>query len=426
MSKDFYDSNDSENFEIIDLNNAPEKENKTVETQWVDTPNYQYGNQSGTPQQFIDFEHPANAAPAPKKSAYGGSFAPYNSKAGKNSSPYLRNEPQQVYAEPKKIKRKSKLGRKLVALFLVLAVIFAVCVGGIYLLVDNSGYQKEKLSKNEYVSSNALMSDGKITNILLMGVDGTDSSDSLRSDSMILLSIDKKHEKIKLTSFMRDSWVPIPQTDSDGSHYEKHAKLNAAFNYGGAQLVCDTVETNFGVDIDHYMLVNFTMFKDVIDALGGIDVEVTQKEAEFMNRTTHFDDFESGDSVHLTGEKALIYVRIRKLDSDYMRTFRQRKVITSIIQKALKSNPFELVDIFNTVMPNVITDMSSAQITALALKAPGILINKYPVVQLRIPTDELSWNDYEGNQSVVELDIPANAEYLQKFIYDDINAEADT
>lgn len=148
---------------------------------------------------------------------------------------------------------------------------------------------------------------------------------------MILVSVDYKHAKIKLTSFLRDSWVEIP---SKG----KKAKLNAACAYGGPQLLVDTIEYNFHIDIDHYVMVNFEMFTQIIDNLGGVEVEVTEKEAKFIRNTTRHKDMESGDSVLLDGAKALVYCRIRKLDSDYMRTLRQRKVITALINKATETD----------------------------------------------------------------------------------------
>ena len=137
---------------------------------------------------------------------------------------------------------------------------------------------KRQHQDNVYVDSSTLMHDSKVTNILLIGVDGSSSDTSLRSDTMLMVSIDRNNKKIKLTSFLRDTWAVIPSTKS-------YNKLNAACSYGGAQLVMDTIEYNYNVKIDHYMLVGFDMFETIIDSVGGIDVEVTEKEAQFMRAT---------------------------------------------------------------------------------------------------------------------------------------------
>ena len=239
------------------------------------------------------------------------------------------NEPPQKKKKKKKKHRFMRFIAKTVAAILILSYVF------IFFFAAVSGYTRKDLDKNEYISSSQLKSSPLVTNILLLGVDGNAESSS-RSDSMILVSVDFAHAKIKLTSFLRDSWVEIP---SKG----KKAKLNAACSYGGPQLVCDTIEYNFGVDIDHFVMVDFDMFTGIIDSLGGVEVEVTKKEANFINRTTR-QNVDYGDSVRLNGDEALVYCRIRKLDSDYMRTFRQRKVITALINQAKKAGIPKLIE----------------------------------------------------------------------------------
>ena len=225
---------------------------------------------------------------------------------------------------------------------------------------------------------------------------------------MILVSLDYMHGKIKLTSFLRDSWVEIP---SKG----KKAKLNASCTYGGPQLVVDTIEYNFGVDIDHYVMVDFEMFTDIIDSLGGVDVEVTNKEAKFINRTTRH-TVESGEKVHLNGDEALVYCRIRKLDSDYMRTYRQRKVITALIGQAKTAGVGTLLSAMKDVFPMIETDMSAAEITALAYKG-GFGVLAFDIEQNRVPTDEHMYPDTISGQWVEVVDIEATKDYLQEYIY---------
>lgn len=343
----------------------------------------------------------------------------YISKRRRNSGNYPVNQQQYYmpppppppnYEPPKPPKKKKKhvflkIMIALASVFLVASIVFTSGVA--YLLVATSGYTRNDLEKNEYVSSSDLEKSALVTNILLLGVDG-DADSSSRSDSMILLSVDFAHAKIKLTSFLRDSWVEIP---SKG----KKAKLNAACSYGGPQLVVDTIEYNFGVDIDHFVMVDFNMFTQIIDNLGGVDVEVTKKEAEFINRTTR-QTVEHGESVNLNGEEALVYCRIRKLDSDYMRTERQRKVISALIEKAKTAGISKLIGTVYGVFPLIQTDMSPAEILGLAVKA-GVGVVAFDIQQTRVPIDEHMKPSTINGQWVEVLDIEATREYLAEFIY---------
>ena len=289
----------------------------------------------------------------------------------------------------------------------VFIIIFLFSSTFIFVFAAMSGYTRNDLERNEYVSSLDLKSSPLVSNILLLGVDGSAESSS-RSDSMILVSVDFAHMKIKLTSFLRDSWVEIP---SKG----KKAKLNSACSSGGAQLVVDTIEYNFGVDIDHYVMVDFDMFTQIIDSLGGVTVEVTEKEAKFINSTTR-QTVESGKNVTLNGDEALVYCRIRKLDSDYMRTYRQRKVISALIGQAKKAGVSALIDTMNKVFPLIQTDMSALEITGLVYKA-GLGVVAFDIEQNRVPIDEHMEVGTKNGQWVEIVDIDAASEYLQDYIY---------
>lgn len=304
-------------------------------------------------------------------------------------------------------KKKKKKHRLLKFIASVLAVAFILSSALIFLVAAASGYTREDLEANEYVSQSQLSSSPLVSNILLLGVDGSAESSS-RSDSMILVSVDFVHSKIKLTSFLRDSWVEIP---SKG----KKAKLNAACSYGGPQLVVDTIEYNFGVDIDHFVMVDFNMFTEIIDNLGGVDVEVTSKEAKFINSTTRH-TVESGESVHLNGAEALVYCRIRKLDSDYMRTYRQRKVITALINQAKSAGVSTLISTMQEVFPLIKTDMSAAEITGLAYKA-GLGILAFDIEQNRVPIDEHMKATTINGQWVEMLELENVKQYLHDYIY---------
>ena len=182
----------------------------------------------------------------------------------------------------------------------------------------------------------------------------------------------------------------------------------------GAQLVVDTIEYNFGVDIDHYVMVDFDMFTQIIDSLGGVTVEVTEKEAKFINKTTR-QTVESGKNVTLNGDEALVYCRIRKLDSDYMRTYRQRKVISALIGQAKKAGISALIDTMNKVFQLIQTDMSALEITGLVYKA-GLGIVAFDIEQNRVPIDEHMEVGTRSGQWVEIVDIDAASEYLQDYI----------
>lgn len=313
--------------------------------------------------------------------------------------------PQMPVSQPKK-KKKHRLLKAAIITPIILFLAAAVFIFGFALTVD---YTRNDLDKNEYISSADLSNSKQVTNVLFIGTDDATGNSTSRSDSMMLISVDYKHGKIKLTSFLRDSWVEIP---SKG----KKAKLNAACAYGGPQLVVDTIEYNFHIDIDHYVMVNFDMFTQIIDNLGGVEVEVTDKEARFIRNTTRHKDMESGEKVLLDGAKALVYCRIRKLDSDYMRTARQRKVITALINKATETDIQTLFEAVNKVFPLLETDLNAAEITGLAFKA-GFGIMAFDIQQTRAPIEEHMKATTIGGQWVEVLEMDNVRQYLYDFIY---------
>ncbi len=309
----------------------------------------------------------------------------------------------------KKKKKKSRVGKTVFVLLLVLLIVATSVFGIVYNTASKIDYKPETHEDNVYVDSSSLMHDSNVTNILLIGVDGSSSDTSLRSDTMLLVSIDRNNKKIKLTSFLRDTWAVIPSNKA-------YSKLNAACSYGGAQLVLDTIEYNYNVEIDHYMLVGFDMFSTIIDSVGGIEVEVTEKEAEFMRATAKVTrNIQSGESVHMDGAQALVYCRIRKLDSDFMRTYRQRKVITALIDKAKSTDLFSLKNLADTVLPMVQTDISPMELTKLIFGAAKFI--GYDIKSERVPNDDTwSYKTIRG-QSVIVTDFDANIQFLKNYLY---------
>lgn len=220
-----------------------------------------------------------------------------------------------------------------------------------------------------------------LVNILLIGQDRAPGEGRQRSDSMILVSINKSNSTITLTSFMRDQYVQIPGY--------KPNKLNNAFAYGGMNLLKKTLELNFGVKVDGMVEVDFSGFENIIDLLGGVDVTLTKSEAKYLNDlydAGHLDSPVTEGPFHLNAEQALVYVGVREIDTDYHRAGRQREVIMGLIE-AYKDLPLDqMLSLMDEILPLITTDLSNAQILGYAVEFFPML-SSAKVQTLRIPVD---------------------------------------
>ncbi|MCM1392941.1 MAG: LCP family protein, partial [Ruminococcus sp.] len=286
----------------------------------------------------------------------------------------------------KKRKKKGSSGKKIAAA--IFAIIF-VCLVGLfaygYSILGKINYDTSTLKENQYISSSELASDSKVRNILFIGSDYRAGEVSgMRSDTMMLFSIDTAHQKLKLTSFLRDSYVYIPTL-------KKNRKLNAACSSGGAQLVLDTIEYNFKVKIDNYILVDFEAFQKLIDLMGGLTVEgVTAKEAKYLRDTVKITYAKEGTN-KFSGAAALWYCRIRYLDDDFHRTERQRKVISAIIDQLKHTSPAKLMDIMQEVLPMITTDISRNELLSLGMGAVTKYL-RYDTEQHQVPAKD-TWSN---------------------------------
>ena len=224
-----------------------------------------------------------------------------------------------------------------------------------------------------------------ITNILLLGIDGRKAEGyTARSDTNMILSINRDAKTIRLVSILRDTWVKIPGLDLNGDGDDDTHKLNAAFYYGGFAMLSDTIRENFKIDIDQYIAVDFEALEKAIDVMGGIDMELTADEAMFIPQWSDDPDrFATPDNpdlsplgyeagiYHLNGQQALAYSRIRNLyyDSDFSRQNNQRRVIEQLLQKAQAMNFVDLVGVLDAVLPYVQTNMSHQQLIGFASEA---------------------------------------------------------
>ena len=264
-----------------------------------------------------------------------------------------------------------------------------------------------------------LYSSKNVINLLLLGLDSEDALENGgRSDSMILVSLNKKTNQINMISFFRDAWC---YTNAGG--YDTFNKMNASYYYGGPSGVIDTIEKNYKIDIDYYVAVDFSSFMDIIDALGGLTVEVQQYEAEYINATTvHTIDY--GSEVTLTGAQALVFARIRgsDSDSDVSRTRRQRQVITSLINSVKNASIGQLNDVLDLLFQYVKTDLSKMQIISYATQALTNGWLNYEIVQHTFLSESDTYQTgYVGESSVVIIDFPLAAQRVQQAVYGDTN-----
>jgi len=281
------------------------------------------------------------------------------------------------------------------------------------------------------IGDGQLLQDSKVLNVMLFGEDNSDGDEHGRTDTMIMMSIDNWHKKLKLTSFQRDTYVYIPGYGQN--------KINAAYTYGGPKLTIETIETNFGIKIDRYAVVDFDSFIEIIDTLGGIDMEVTQDEIDYINyqmyKNEQVDNPKTITSapgmVHLNGQEALWYARNRGLSTnedgneigidgdDWDRTSRQRKLLEKMFNDLKGADLTKIVSIVSSVGPMVTTNLKKDEITALVSHAPTYLT--YTVEQSYVPTEGLWY--YENNTpagSVIAIaDMNKQRLEFAKFIYED-------
>lgn len=214
------------------------------------------------------------------------------------------------------------------------------------------------------------LDDDSLINILLVGNDYRDGYYTRRSDAIILCSINPESGRIALISFMRDMYVQIPGYSDN--------ILNASFMFGGVPLLTQTLAKNFGVSIDGCLEVGLEQFMNVIDTVGGVDIQINEKEAQAIKAP-------GSGLVHMDGAMAKEYVSLRYIDSDFYRTERQRKVLGAIYDKAKGQSLAGLLDLADAALPSVVTDMSNTEILRILIKCYPLIGGTEPEM-CRLPT----------------------------------------
>lgn len=287
---------------------------------------------------------------------------------------------------------------------------------------DATGNSFREILKNWATNGGEKMSDKNILNVLLIGSDASSTdpgrasiTDKGNTDVMMLVSINKENKKIKLVSFMRDSYTYMDQFDS-------YAKLNAACANGGAPYLVETIENDYKIEIDGYALVDFDSFVEVIDVLGGVNVDVPNYVANYLS--TSKTKFPRGENVLLNGKQALDFSRIRKSDSDgdVSRVARQRQVINALIDKCVNASLSDINEVFDVVLANVRTNIPKKDILSYATKAVTDGWAKYEISEFTMPTEDAR-RGYSSKATawIWVVDYPLVAQKLQMELYGETN-----
>lgn len=275
-----------------------------------------------------------------------------------------------------------------------------------------------------------------VTNFLLLGVDSRETGGNGRSDTNMIVSINSRTKTIKIISLLRDTWVTIPGQDEDGDGVRDYSKLNSAYFNGGFDLLASTIRENFRLEITQYAKVDFDAFRLAVDALGGVDVELTEEEALYipLEEQPNPDWFADPPAVpsigseagvyHLNGHQALAYCRIRKLysTSDFARQSNQRVVVSKLIEKARGSSPLTLLSMLEDVLPCVTTNIPKSELQGYAR---GVLEYAGYTIEMDYSLPDIHKTDWSnktlsGKGEGLWLEDPAQTVLdLHKYIYEE-------
>lgn len=289
-------------------------------------------------------------------------------------------------SKPKKQKKKRKKNGflKFLAVLLCVVVVLGVAAYGYAYSIINKIERAPIETENLNITTNDY---DNVKNIALLGIDSRKDNDSGRSDAVVILTVDKSHKKIKLTSITRDSYVQI-----DGHSWDK---LTHAYAYGKSELAVKTLNQNFDLEITDYVTVNFFEFARIIDYIGGVTVEVDEKEMRELNTNIipkinktgiECDKITKSGTQQLSGAQALCYARIRKTDSDIMRGNRQKEVLSAMFDSVKGLSVTKLPSVAEMILSECQTSLSTNDIMSMGLWA----VAASPEIEsLSIPNDNI-------------------------------------
>ncbi len=323
------------------------------------------------------------------------------------------------------VHRDPRLGRKFRPLRLIAAIILALILVSSFLFF-------QLLSSYDYDKTNASalkFDEQGIANIALFGIDSREATagQGIRSDAIMIMSVNSKKGTVKLVSFMRDSYVNVPGHGM--------TKLAHAYSYGGPALAMQTLSENYDIPIHEYMTVDFAQMASIIDSVGGVKVTLTKDERKETNKFIReycrenklnykkYKIKKSGEQT-LNGVQAMTYGRIRKGNTggDWGRTERQSVVLEQVFAKATGGNPIRMFGFAHGLVPNIKTSLSRTDMISLGLH--GISHGKPKMEHIRLPLDdEWQYSTTASGMSVITFSDAVLTQHLKDYIYNDVTPE---
>ncbi|MGU9100228.1 LCP family protein [Clostridium perfringens] len=327
----------------------------------------------------------------------------------------------------KRSSKKPAKNRKLIIALSIIGLLIVGLVGGVatYGLtmlgkVNKVDLNEDNLGIDKAVDEKLSKYDG-IANIALFGIDAPEGTDG-RSDAIMIATVDKIHNKLKLTSIMRDSYVDIQGHGKD--------KINHAYAFGGHELALKTLNENFDLNLKDFATVNFSSLPKIIDSIGGIDLDIRNDELQYINNyigdlntlnKTNVSNITSAGTQHVNGTQALAYCRIRyTAGGDGERTERQRIVLSKLFDKFSKISPTKYPSILNELMPMITTSLSSSDILGLAKTVASI--SESGLEQERFPKDNYSKGEMIHGVYYLTFDKDATVKQIHDYIFEDIKS----
>ena len=301
--------------------------------------------------------------------------------------------------------------KRMIALFAALVLLLSLAPAA---LAENGDKKAEvqtefriTVEKSDYSVVEGL--DKDVLNILLLGTDSDGALNYGRSDAMIICSIHKKTGLIQLSSIARDLYVDIPNSNITD-------RINTANSYGGPLLAMKAVNEALGLNIEHYVTINFSSFEKVVEILEGVDIEISNAEANEINKRLGKNSLSSGGLVHMNGEQALAYVRIRNLDNNFGRNNRQRIFLQAVLDKVLKEKDiFQIIELIDVCLDYMDYNLGFMDVVSIAwtVLTKGVTLDMYSCPA----SGQYHYETIEGKGSVVIGKMEDVRETLHAFIY---------
>ncbi|MBO0555444.1 LytR family transcriptional regulator [Clostridium botulinum] len=308
-------------------------------------------------------------------------------------------------------------------LSIVTVIVLTTVIGTLYVYSQLAAVKKVSISKNDQqlkIDKKADQYGDDVINIAFFGLDRRKKDEPSRSDAIMIISLDKKHKKVKVSSIMRDSYVDI---DGHGK-----TKLNHAYAYGGPELAIKTINSTFKLNIRNFVAVDFYELEKIIDTVGGVEIPVRSDEIKYINIYMQETAKIQGKSVqevqkpglqNLNGMQAVAYARIRYTSGgDYERTERQRIVLTAIMNKVKKLGPTEFPKVVSALLPNVESSFSSTEIMKMGTSAFALGIDN--IEQQRFPLDDYCQGKLIDGVYYLLFNEEKTINQIHKYIFEDI------